>query len=133
MIKTAERPLIFLVFTAVLFFIAACGTAKPSRIYKPGEYKPGVTKLDKAVTFIFEAPTQFATNVAITGDFNNWNRFGIPMTRINDWLWTVTLTLEYGIFQYNYLLDGKVVIDPYAEAYAPDGKGGKNSIVEVKK
>lgn len=116
--------------TAGLF--AGCASS-PKKKEDNGIYKPGIYKSGKSVTFVYKAAREDITNVCITGDFNNWQKKGIPLNFTGE-IWTITFVLEYGIYQYKYILNGtEMTSDPYADAYAPDGKGGKNSIVEVKK
>ena len=122
---------ILLVLLALLTALAvSCG--KRAVIYKDtDQVQPGVYKFGKKITFIYKPLRENVVSVALTGDFNNWNTSGLPLTKLDDY-WTITINLEYGIYQYNFVLDGKdIVPDHHAEAYAPDGKGGKNSIVEV--
>lgn len=93
--------------------------------------RAGVYKMDNMVMFIYSTSRSGITNVAITGDFNNWKQGGLPMV-YEGGVWKITLKLDYGIYQYKYILNGtENVPDPNAEAYSPDGRGGRNSIVEV--
>jgi len=103
-----------------------------------------------AFTFIFNTPdtslicsaeVQFslkindskAHTVAIAGDFNGWN----PQTNIledpeGDGIWTGTLKLEPGRYEYMFVLDGeKWFPDPNALRYVKDGFGNKNAILEI--
>jgi hypothetical protein len=71
--------------------------------------------------------------VAIAGDFNGWN----PKTNLledpdGDGIWTGTLNLEPGKYEYMFVLDGeKWLPDPNALRYAKDGFGNKNAILEI--
>ena len=71
--------------------------------------------------------------VAIAGDFNGWN----PKTNLledsdGDGIWTGTLNLEPGKYEYMFVLDGKKWLpDPNALRYAKDGFGNKNAILEI--
>lgn len=103
-----------------------------------------------AFAFIFNAPVvspicsaevQFSLKlndgqahiVAIAGDFNGWN----PQTNLledpdGDGIWTGTLNLEPGKYEYMFVLDGeKWLPDPNALRYAKDGFGNKNAILEI--
>ena len=103
-----------------------------------------------AFTFIFNTPdtplvcsaeVQFslkinddkAHTVAIAGDFNGWS----PQTNIledteGDGIWTGTLKLEPGRYEYMFVLDGeKWFPDPNALRYVKDGFGNKNAILEI--
>jgi len=103
-----------------------------------------------AFTFVFNTPdtplicsaeVQFslrindgkAHNVAIAGDFNGWN----PQANLledpeGDGIWTGTLKLEPGRYEYMFVLDGeKWFPDPNALRYIKDGFGNKNAIMEI--
>jgi len=103
-----------------------------------------------AFTFIFNTPdtspicsaeVQFslriddskAHTVAIAGDFNGWN----PQANIledpeDDGIWTGTLKLEPGRYEYMFVMDGeKWFPDPNALRYVKDGFGNKNAILEI--
>ena len=103
-----------------------------------------------AFTFIFNTPdtpsicsaeVQFslrigdskAHTVAIAGDFNGWN----PQANLledpdGDGIWTGTLKLEPGKYEYMFVLDGeKWLPDPNALRYVKDGFGNKNAILEI--
>lgn len=103
-----------------------------------------------AFTFVFNTPdtapicsaeVQFslkindskAHTVAIAGDFNGWN----PQANIledpeGDGIWTGTLKLEPGRYEYMFVLDGeKWLPDPNALRYVKDGFGNRNAILEI--
>jgi len=103
-----------------------------------------------AFTFIFNTPetspicsaeVQFslrisdskAHTVAIAGDFNGWD----PQANIledpeGDGIWTGTLKLEPGRYEYMFVMDGeKWFPDPNALRYVKDGFGNKNAILEI--
>ena len=103
-----------------------------------------------AFTFIFNTPVtspicsaevQFSLRisdnkthiVAIAGDFNNWN----PQANLledpeGDGIWTATLNLEPGRYEYMFVMDGeKWFPDPNALRYVKYGFGNKNAILEI--
>ena len=103
-----------------------------------------------AFTFIFNTPdtpsicsteVQFSLRicdnqthtVAIAGDFNDWN----PQANLledpeGDGIWTGTLKLEPGRYEYMFVLDGeKWFPDPNALRYVKDGFGNRNAILEI--
>jgi hypothetical protein len=103
-----------------------------------------------AFTFIFNKPNtslicsaevQFslkisdgqAHTVAIAGDFNGWNpQANLLEDSEGDGIWTGTLKLEPGRYEYMFVLDGeKWFPDPNALRYVKDGFGNKNAILEV--
>ena len=103
-----------------------------------------------AFTFIFNTPDTYpicsaevqfslkindnkAHTVAIAGDFNGWN----PQANVledpeGDGIWTGTLKLEPGRYEYMFVLDGeKWFPDPNALRYVKDGFGNRNAILEI--
>ena len=103
-----------------------------------------------AFTFIFNAPdapsicsaeVQFslrigddkAHTVAIAGDFNGWNPQANTLEDPDgDGIWTATLDLEPGRYEYMFVLDGEEWFpDPNALRYVKDGFGNKNAILEI--
>ena len=103
-----------------------------------------------AFTFIFNTPNtspicsaevQFSLRisdskthtVAIAGDFNGWS----PQDNLledpdGDGIWTTTLNLKPGRYEYMFVLDGeKWFPDPNALRYVKDGFGNKNAILEI--
>jgi 1,4-alpha-glucan branching enzyme len=85
------------------------------------------------VQFSLRISDNNAHTVAIAGDFNGWN----PQTNIledpeGDGIWTGTLKLEPGRYEYMFVLDGeKWLPDPNALRYVKDGFGNKNAILEI--
>ena len=103
-----------------------------------------------AFTFIFNTPdtpsicsaeVQFslkindnkAHTVSIAGDFNGWNPQANPLEDPDgDGIWTGTLRLEPGRYEYMFVLDGeKWFPDPNALRYVKDGFGNRNAILEI--
>ncbi|OHD56427.1 MAG: hypothetical protein A2Y33_15670 [Spirochaetes bacterium GWF1_51_8] len=91
----------------------------------------GTYKKANNVMFVYKTSDQSIKTVAVMGDFNQWKKDGIPMT-YEKGIWKVVLSLSDGFYAYKLIINGtKVMTPPGAEAYAPDGSGGKNGIVEV--
>ena len=103
-----------------------------------------------AFTFIFNIPVtapicsseiQFSLKleddsnhtIAIAGDFNNWNPSDTLLEdHDGDGIWTATLNLEPGRYEYMFVLDGKQwVPDPNAIRFVKDGFGNRNSVLEI--
>lgn len=84
------------------------------------------------VTFRFRPP-QGARTVTVAGSFNDWSTAAAPMADVDrDGLWQVTLDLEPGDHQYKYVVNGSDWhTDETAAEFAPDGFGGRNSVVTV--
>jgi len=71
--------------------------------------------------------------VAIAGDFNGWSPQANPLEDLDgDGIWTGSLKLEPGRYEYMFVLDGeKWFPDPNALRYVKDGFGNKNAILEI--
>src|SRR5215469_17689346 len=86
-------------------------------------------KMSKPVNFICEAPA--ARNVALVGDFNDWNPTAYPMKRQPDGAWLVQIQLNHGHHHYQFLVDGKATLDPRAQGIARNEEGEKVSMISV--
>lgn len=103
-----------------------------------------------AFTFIFNTPdtpsicsaeVQFsirigdskAHTVTIAGDFNGWDPQANALEDPDgDGVWTTTLKLPPGRYEYMFVLDGeKWLPDPNALRYVKDGFGNRNAILEI--
>ncbi len=85
------------------------------------------------VQFSLKINDNNAHTVAIAGDFNGWNpQANILEDTEGDGIWTGTLKLEPGRYEYMFVLDGeKWFPDPNALRYVKDGFGNKNAILEI--
>jgi 1,4-alpha-glucan branching enzyme len=108
-------------FIAILFSLLLAGCSVK---------QPGPEVLDGAVRFEYFAPK--ASRVAIAGSFNRWDPRKNALSGPNrKGVWTVTLELPEGRYEYLFVVDGnKWLPDPGALS-VDDGMGGRNSIVEV--
>jgi cyclomaltodextrinase len=69
-----------------------------------------------------------ASTVVVAGSFNGWSRDSSPMRRGADGVWTATVTIAPGTWDYKFVLDGAAWIpDPKNAESADDGQGGRNS------
>jgi len=89
-------------------------------------------KSTSAVKFNLYAPD--AKKVAIAGNFNKWKIAGNIMKKQDNGIWTIEIPLKHGVYNYMFVVDGKVwMTDPNAESYQDDGFGYKNSVLRVTK
>jgi 1,4-alpha-glucan branching enzyme len=88
---------------------------------------PGITITNEGVVFCVWAP--FADNVAVTGDFNEWNEAGIPLVRDDSDNWSATIQAAIGQ-EYKYVIthQGQTTLknDPRALQISTSGD---NSII----
>lgn len=80
-------------------------------------------------------------SVSLRGSFNSWGEW--PMEKQPDGIWSITVDLESGEYQYKFYINGKWPqdmstahaggpIDPNAVGYINDGFGGQNAICRIK-
>ena len=96
----------------------------------PPQRKPGAKGTTK-VTFTLPKQVR-ADEVAVCGDFNDWDPDAHPMKKLKDGRFTVAVNLAEGKYRYRFLLDGETWENDWeAEAYAPNPFGGEDSIITV--
>lgn len=85
----------------------------------------------KSVEIVFHAPE--ASNVAVAGDFNDWDTSRTRMRRDHSGVWRITLELRPGLYQYNFFIDGRQWADTSAGSGLSinDGFGGNNAMLYV--
>jgi 1,4-alpha-glucan branching enzyme len=86
-------------------------------------------KLPQMVSFVCAAPA--ARRVTLVGDFNDWHPESFPMKRHTDGNWLLQIPLNHGAHHYQFLVDGKPVLDPKALGVARDESDQKVSLVQV--
>ena len=86
-------------------------------------------KTIKPVNFI--CPVTAAKHVTLIGDFNDWHPHATPMKRHPDGCWHAQLHLRAGHHHYQFLVDGKPMLDPRAQGVARNEQGEKVSMVSV--
>jgi hypothetical protein len=73
-----------------------------------------------------------ARSVSVAGDFNDWNPGQTKLERSEGGMWTATIALKPGRYQYMFVIDGKQwIADPLAEEGAGDGFGAQNAVLDV--
>jgi 1,4-alpha-glucan branching enzyme len=84
------------------------------------------------VTFEFENPGD-AKQIALLGDFNEWNANKHMMKHRKDGSFSITISLKPGReYKYRFLADGvNWFNDPQADKYVPNSFGTEDSVVAV--
>ena len=73
-----------------------------------------------------------AHSVSVAGDFNGWNPAHTPLERSEGGMWTATIPLKPGRYQYMFVIDGKQwIADPLAPEEETDGFGAQNAVLDV--
>jgi 1,4-alpha-glucan branching enzyme len=85
----------------------------------------------KKVTFSFKAP-QNVHDVKLAGNFTNWERGAIMMTKGKFGEWKAQTELEPGEYEYKFLADGNWLSDPKADKRKFNDLGSENSVKVVR-
>lgn len=73
-----------------------------------------------------------ARSVSVAGDFNGWNPGQTRLERSEGGMWTATIPLKPGRYQYMFVIDGKRwIADPLAAEGTTDGFGSQNAVLDV--
>jgi anti-sigma factor RsiW len=84
----------------------------------------------RTVQFVCDFPD--AKNVAIAGDFNQWDAKAVAMHKDASGKWVATVQLQPGAYQYQFIIDGsQFQPDPNNPIKIEDGFGGYNSGIEI--
>lgn len=93
----------------------------------------GDKKTCKVTFTIDHGAAKEAQDIALVGDFNDWDETVDCMKRNSDGSFSKTVKLKCGdSYQFRYIIDGSVwENDAEADAYTPTPYGSDNSVVEV--
>jgi 1,4-alpha-glucan branching enzyme len=72
-----------------------------------------------------------ATVVAVTGNFCDWSPDGRPLRPDRHGVWTTTLNLPPGRYEYRFLIDGQWHDDPACTERVPNPFGTQNCVFRV--
>lgn len=109
--------------------IAADPNGAPSGAVLQGPFIPvsSAVPVSTPITFI----DRTAKSVAIVGNFNDWDASRNALTRTSDSVWTTNVTLMPGRYEYQLVVDGKLIADPSAQQSAKSEFGAANSVLIV--
>ena len=103
-------------------------TAAPTAPSTPG---PNVTP--DGVVFNFKPERK--GNIYLPANFNDWNPANdkyVLKDDDGDGMWSITVKLGPGSYQYKFVIEGQWIKDPHSPSDAPDGFGGRNGKFDVK-
>ena len=83
----------------------------------------------RRVTFSLEAAE--AQEASLMGDFNNWNPKMHPMKNDGNGIWSKTVMLYPGEYEYKFLVDGDWKEDPRNGQTRPNCFGTRNSVLNL--
>lgn len=86
-----------------------------------------VSELANGYTLFTFKPSRKASQVFLSGSFNQWSTGGLPMKQDGD-LWTAEVKLIPGRYEYKFIVDGKWQRDFQNELTLDDNNGGFNSV-----
>jgi len=84
------------------------------------------------ITFTFNAESKPYSKVSVVGDLTNWNPNVLFMEK-RDSIWSISLSLNPGRYQYQIVADGNWFLDPGNSDSIDNGIGGYNSQLLVGK
>ena len=96
------------------------------------ELLAGPVLTPEGVLFSHEHAT--ASTVHLAGEFNGWDSGTMPLADDDgDGVWTLTLELEPGRYEYKFVVDGGASWEPDAgnPESVDDNHGGENSVLTV--
>jgi hypothetical protein len=70
-------------------------------------------------------------SIALVGEFNDWNADSTALNQVSEGVWTVTLRLRPGVYEYQFILDGKDRVTDPTMPQASNDFGSPNSVVTV--
>lgn len=115
-----------LVIGLALFGFRSGGTTSSTVVEAEGE--------DQVVEIHFSLSAPKADNVALVGDFTDWEISKINLKDPeNDGVWEVQIKLEKdNVYLYNFVIDGEEwVVDPDSMVQVDDGFGGESSVLKL--
>ena len=92
------------------------------------------SKTGRSCRVTFTVPSEVpAERVYVSGEFNDWDRPGLPLVRRKDGRFSNSVSLETGrAYRFRYLLDGeRWENDAAADGYVPNPFGSEDSLLEI--
>lgn len=105
---------------------AAKSTTEKSGVAEP---KKGPVSKKVSAEFSLEAP--LAKKVSVAGTFNGWDVKASKLKKDVSGVWTGSLCLDTGCYEYRFCVDGSWINDVHAKGEIRNAFGTFNSIVEV--
>jgi hypothetical protein len=105
--------------------------------FPPGKQGNITMKKDKntQIPATVSVPLRFAlpsaTQVFVTGTFDDWSRTATPLSRNADGVWQATLLLSPGRYEFRLVVDGEWADAPGAEETVENEFGSRNAVLVV--
>ena len=108
--------------------VATVKTAPKTIAEKPAVKKPA----SKSQRVVFSVRAEVGSKVYVAGSFNNWDPTEKQLVdKKGDGLFTTTLTLAPGSYQYKFVIDGTWCADPECADWIQNDHGTLNSVKNV--
>jgi hypothetical protein len=95
----------------------------------------GIVRVSNATPAMYAAPFTYidrnAKSVSVVGSFNDWDAAKSPLTQTSDSVWSTNIMLAPGRYEYQLVVDGKLIADPTAQRSAKSEFGEANSVMIV--
>ena len=106
-------------------------TAKRTGAAKKKAAPQAAKAAEKSVSFSVRAEP--GKTVYLAGSFNQWNPTGKKMLdKKNEGLYTVSVKLAPGVYEYKFVIDGTWCADPECADWVQNDHGTLNSVITVK-
>jgi len=84
---------------------------------------------ERRVTFACHYPD--AREVSLAAEFTGWDACLMPLQKSDEGIWSITIELLPGRYQYNFVVDGSWVRDMCCSEVVPNPFGTQNSVIVV--
>jgi AMP-activated protein kinase-like protein len=109
--------------------IANSVSADTAAVQLQGQFIPAASSAP--VTAPFTYIDRNAKSVAVVGNFNGWDATKDVLHLTSDGVWTGTVSVRPGRYEYQLVVDGKWIADPGAQQTAASEFGAANSVMIV--
>jgi len=130
-----KRIITLLAIVVLVFSLTACGGKTGSTKNTTGSSTLGPSVSGDNVTFNFKPAKGTPQKVFVAGSFNGWKPDNAKYALEDldgDGIWSLTVKMNPGKYEYKYVVDGTWTTDKNAKEFKADPYGGKNSMVTVK-
>lgn len=110
--------------------VATKGAVAPKNSRVQGTIKRTLAKSnEKEVTFAFYAP--LSSSVSVGGSFNGWDGSSLPLKKDKEGVWSGSVALPKGHYEYRFLVDGCWENAQGDAALVDNGHGSQNNVLHV--
>lgn len=89
----------------------------------------GVKLAKQKVTLSLQAPE--AQSVTVVADFTDWEKSPIALKKNKKGVWTKSLSLPSGMYEYRFMVDGQWQDDPACTHHVPNPFGSQNCVLVI--